>query len=588
MAKVFNVEQIRLNNKLLTGNSAGELWFDGTKLAAGSTAVPLTRSITFGDGIRFYDASVSLGFSASEDLSANRTVKLVTDDSTIGFSVGTHPQIIVKDGGIGINQISSSIAGAGLEGGGGNALAVTAGSGIEVASDAVNIKPEGVLNSMLSGEIADGKLNTITTAGKVQGGAVTLEDTSLATGAGAGLKINDQGVNVQHIHTSVAGLGLAGGNGSAIDVGVVSGLAVNSSQVGIAESGVTNSHLFGNISDTKLNTISTSEKVYGDAIKLEGSTLSVTSNGLHVSDGGITATQIATSAAGDGLGGGGGAALFVNAGSGIAVTGDNVNIAETGIVNSMIANGTITEGKLAGSIGADKLNLTAGDGLDLSTNTLSVDLVASNPGLEISSQKLQVDDTVVRADSTANQTLSGTYSFKETVNLLSGLVVDGDLEIRGNTTVTQSNEVQIGDALIVLNHGYAGSAAPDGGIEVERGTADNAKLVFDDDTPYVDGGDKWMAGVGSNMYRIETKEYSRTYSLEMNSGIGGTGVLFGHTFESVPNVVVSVQHTGKYSVANPDMLFAQVTGVTTSGVDIALTADTPHSGYFLNIHATVS
>ena len=86
MAKVFNVEQLRLNNKLLTGNSGGELFYDGVKLAAGSTAVPLTRTITFGDGIRFLDGATNF---ATRDLSTNRTINLQVDDTTIGFNSET-------------------------------------------------------------------------------------------------------------------------------------------------------------------------------------------------------------------------------------------------------------------------------------------------------------------------------------------------------------------------------------------------------------------------------------------------------------------------------------------------------------------
>ena len=53
MAKVFNVEQIRLSNFLLTGNSAGELWYNDVRLATGGSAVPTTRSIEVLDGLQF-------------------------------------------------------------------------------------------------------------------------------------------------------------------------------------------------------------------------------------------------------------------------------------------------------------------------------------------------------------------------------------------------------------------------------------------------------------------------------------------------------------------------------------------------------
>ena len=138
----------------------------------------------------------------------------------------------------------------------------------------------------------------------------------------------------------------------------------------------------------------------------------------------------------------------------------------------MIANGTISEGKLAGSIGADKLGLTYGSGLAADGNVINVDLAspAGGPGLEFSSSQLQVDSTVVRTLASATQTLAGNYTFSNDVILSSGLTINGNLEIRGDTTITQSNEVQIGDNVIVLNSEYAGSTPPDAGIEIERGT----------------------------------------------------------------------------------------------------------------------
>ena len=167
-------------------------------------------------------------------------------------------------------------------------------------------------------------------------------------------------------------------------------------------------------------------------------------------------------------------------------------------------------------------------------------------------------------------------------------MIKGDLEIRGNTTVTQSNEVEIGDSVIKLNAGYAGGAAPDAGFEIERGgSLDHAWLIFDDDAT-----NKWTAGVSSdgtaNLYRIETQEFNRSYSVEVGSGVGFHELQFGHTFEALPNVVVSLQHTGKYSVSNPDLVGAMVTGLTATGCHVGFTANTPNSGYFLNVHASIT
>ena len=66
------------------------------------------------------------------------------------------------------------------------------------------------------------------------------------------------------------------------------------------------------------------------AVEADGSTLSVGSGGVKVADAGITATQLATSVAGDGLAGGGGTALSVNTDTTtITTSGDNLTLAGT-------------------------------------------------------------------------------------------------------------------------------------------------------------------------------------------------------------------------------------------------------------------
>jgi len=85
------------------------------------------------------------------------------------------------------------------------------------------------------------------------------------------------------------------------------------------------------------------------AVEADGSTLSVGANGVKVADGGITATQLNTSVAGDGLAGGGGTALSVNVDdSSIETNADTLRVKASGITNAML-NGSIANDKLSNS-----------------------------------------------------------------------------------------------------------------------------------------------------------------------------------------------------------------------------------------------
>ena len=84
-------------------------------------------------------------------------------------------------------------------------------------------------------------------------------------------------------------------------------------------------------------------------VEADGSTLSVGAGGVKVADAGITATQLASSVAGDGLAGGAGTALSVQVDdSSIEINADSLRVKAGGVTNAMLA-GSIANSKLANS-----------------------------------------------------------------------------------------------------------------------------------------------------------------------------------------------------------------------------------------------
>jgi hypothetical protein len=61
-----------------------------------------------------------------------------------------------------------------------------------------------------------------------------------------------------------------------------------------------------------------------------------------------------------------------------------------------------------------------------------------------------------------------------------GIVVKGNITVEGTTTQIDSNTVNIGDNIIVLNSDETGSPSQDAGFEVERGTSGNVRFIWDE------------------------------------------------------------------------------------------------------------
>lgn len=119
--------------------------------------------------------------------------------------------------GVTATQLAASVAGNGLTGGAGTALAVGAGTGITVNANDVAITAGGVTETQLATSVAGN--------GLAGGGG-----TALSVNVGTGLEISSDAVRIA---AAAAGAGLTGGAGSALAVGAGTGITVNADDVAI-------------------------------------------------------------------------------------------------------------------------------------------------------------------------------------------------------------------------------------------------------------------------------------------------------------------------------------------------------------------
>jgi hypothetical protein len=133
----------------------------------------------------------------SEHLNDN----VISGQSDIGEAIAATDEILISNGGTlaksDVSRLGTFLAGDGLAVSSGVLAVGVDDSSIETNSDALRVKASGVTNAMLAGSIADSKLSTISTAGKVDIGALEIDGaTDIGEGlADADLFIVDNGAN---------------------------------------------------------------------------------------------------------------------------------------------------------------------------------------------------------------------------------------------------------------------------------------------------------------------------------------------------------------------------------------------------------
>ena len=106
------------------------------------------------------------------------------------------------------------------------------------------------------------------------------------------------------------------------------------------------------------------------------------------------------------------------------------------------------------------------------TTIARASIISHNKGITYNNTSgvIQVDSSNISsiADARIANTLGG------------NVTITGNLTVNGTTTTVNSNTVNIGDNIIVLNADETGTASQDAGIEVERGTDANVQLKYDE------------------------------------------------------------------------------------------------------------
>ena len=135
------------------------------------------------------------------------------------------------------------------------------------------------------------------------------------------------------------------------------------------------------------------------------------------------------------------------------------------------------------------------------------------------------DDAIAITEVTTEGSEEIIFNLKDTIGgarTFSGnVIVSGNLTVNGTTTSVNSNEVNIGDNILVLNSDETGTPSANAGIEIERGSSTNVRFIWNENT------DRWtFSNDGSTYYNIPiTGEYNPTIGTDSDITTSGATVI---------------------------------------------------------------
>lgn len=204
------------------------------------------------------------------------------------------------------------------------------------------------------------------------------------------------------------------------------------------------------------------------------------SNQLIVKAAGVTNAMLVNSSlsisAGSGLTGGGSVSLGgsttlnIGAGTGITVNANDVALDTSSTRNTDHATITLTAGN--GLTGGG--NITASRTFDVGAGvgiTVAADTVAVAGAATLTANVLSKWNGTAFANSTISD--NGTT-----------VTIGGNLTVNGTVSYINSNTVEIGDNIILLNRDEVGAPTQDAGFEIERGTSTNVSFLWNETSDY--------------------------------------------------------------------------------------------------------
>ncbi len=474
---------------LTVGNQA----MDGISVDTISEKTP-SNGITFANAITGSDATFT-GTMTVDTIAENTTAGGVTIDGVLakdgtitgGLTLGATDTADLSAGTL--TLANDQISGDAIEGGTIGSITISS-----LVATTADIDAGTIDNVTIGGSTsAAGTFSTMTTdSADINGGAID--------GTAIGANTSAAGTFSSMTSASVA---VTGGAVDGTVIGATTSAAGTFSTLTSANAAITG----GAISGASL----TSSAVDIDGGAIDGTTIgantsaagtfsTMTTNNAAVTGGSVAVTTLSGtnfSTANASITGGSISSTDVDM-SGQTLTLDNDQISGDAIHSGTIS-GSNLQGAAGSTIQAYDITVGAGKTLDVSSGTLTLandqlsgddidggtysNFASTGITDSATATKLTLDDTDatfgVNIDAGTN-TLDAGATTLASLNVSGNAVVAGDLTVSGSVTTTLSETVNIEDNTIVLNSNETGAPTQNGGIEIERGTADNATVLWNE------------------------------------------------------------------------------------------------------------
>jgi hypothetical protein len=291
------------------------------------------------------------------------------------------------------------------------------------------------------------------------------------------------------------------------------------------------------------------------------------SNQLIVKAGGITNAMLANSSlsvvAGAGLTDGGSVALGasvtlnIGAGTGITVNADSVQLDTASTRNTDHSAVTLTAGA----------GLTGGGDITASRSFA----VGAGTGITVNADDIAITGAGALTTNYLTKWNGTGFSNSTITDDGTTVTIGGNLTVNGSITYVNSNTVEIGDSIILLNRDEAGTPSQNGGIEIERGTSTNVSFIWNETSDYWSTIDQPLH-IGS--IADATSAYTGNKYLVSDGGV----VKYLSSADLAGDVVTGITVTGSNGVAvsgsGTTTIAISGTNATTSAVGVVELATT--------------